>query len=202
MWNAIQARHPMEASQLSDSPAVITYHPTSPVKSALRPQASLHATNADSHLLVLLNQNITEGPDSVQTEIQVSPEPPHVASTANTQPTDVGAAVAILQRSSVFDTLTAMPSRILAAYGHASHPSPPRHVSSSAMPSLADTSDSARAVLSRSSSAMQQFAAMGMASIASLGTGSTDRLQVLRQAQAAFADVRQLDASLSHPQIR
>ena len=38
MWNAIQARHPKQAAQLSDSSAVITYHPTSPVRSTSRDQ--------------------------------------------------------------------------------------------------------------------------------------------------------------------
>lgn len=38
MWNAIQARHPKQAAQLLHSSAVITYHPTSPVRSTSRGQ--------------------------------------------------------------------------------------------------------------------------------------------------------------------
>jgi len=54
MWNAIQARHPKQAAQLSDSSAVITYHPTSPVRSTSRDQDNARQrrqTTANEHAL-------------------------------------------------------------------------------------------------------------------------------------------------------
>jgi len=54
MWSAIQARHPTQAAQLSDSSAVITYHPTSPVRSTSRDQADArppHQSIANEHAL-------------------------------------------------------------------------------------------------------------------------------------------------------
>ena len=54
MWNAIQARHPTQAAQLLDSSAVITYHPTSPVRSTSRDQDDArprHQSIANEHAL-------------------------------------------------------------------------------------------------------------------------------------------------------
>lgn len=55
MWNAIQARHPTQAAQLSDSSAVITYHPTSPVRPTSRGQNDAeqrHQSTANEHALL------------------------------------------------------------------------------------------------------------------------------------------------------
>lgn len=55
MWNAIQARHPVEAAQLADNCAVITHQPTSPVRPASTGQdhsrPSQHFTANTGHFL-------------------------------------------------------------------------------------------------------------------------------------------------------
>ncbi len=54
MWNAIQARHPTQAAQLSDSSAVITYHPISPVRLTSRDPDDArqrHQSTANEHAL-------------------------------------------------------------------------------------------------------------------------------------------------------
>ena len=196
MWNAIQARHPAQAAQLSDSSAVITYHPTSPVRSTSRDQADArppHQSIANEHALHGRGRS-TEFIQSVMHTVmvrnQVEQQNPSGASMApgvddgGRSPTSPGAASS--------STASRVGLGLLA----------PLRLDSRVVENLSASSSTAE------SASVSQYPAVATGtrpshllptrvprSATDVSFASTNQSEHLRRAQAAFADLRVRDLS-------
>ncbi|DBA90759.1 hypothetical protein WJX77_007308 [Trebouxia sp. C0004] len=193
MWNAIQARHP-QAAQLSDSSAVITYHPTCPVRSTSRDQddarprhqsianeQALHGRRRTAdfiqsimHNVMVRNQaeqqNTSEAPVSPGSgNGGRSPTSPGAASSSIASRVGLGLLAPLRLDSQVDETLSASSSRAESAsvsqYPAVVTGARPLHLSPTRVPRSASNESSA----------------------------SPSQSEHLRRAQAAFADLRVRD---------
>lgn len=188
MWNAIQAKHPTQAAQLSDSSAVITYHPTSPVRSTSRDQddaRSRHQSIANEHALhgrgrsadffqsimhtvMVRNQAEQQNPSEAPVAPGVgdggrSPTSPGAASSSTASRIGLGLLAPLRLDSRVDETLSASSS------------------------TAAVSRDSAGVTGARP----LQFSPTGVPrSATNVSSASPSQSEHLRRAQAAFADLR------------
>ena len=97
MWNSIQAKHPQEAAQLTDRPAVIRYDPSSPAQPRQHPY---HATDAHSE------SPPTQATDPRNPPVATPMEPGQPARSA--PPAESPALQSTSARRSIFSRLTGL----------------------------------------------------------------------------------------------
>ncbi len=197
MWNAIQARHPTQAAQLSDSSAVITYHPTSPVRSASRDQADSrppHQSIADEHALHGRGRS-TELIHAIMHTVMVRHQ---AASTEQQNPSEAPVAPGIGDVGSI--TFPGAASSSMAARVGLGLLAPLRLDSRVDETLSASSSTAESASVSRYPAVVTGARPLHLSptrvprSASNVSSASPSQSEHLRRAQAAFADLRGRDA--------
>ena len=232
MWNAIQARHPAEAAELSNSSAVITYHPRPPT----RPPGPQGNTGLSQQVLSAIRsdaqQVMSDGEDTsssqqmladverMQHPVQVMQ---HVLLQHREQLREDAALMArqtggrhqaVGETSPTTSTVSASsdsPSRASAATQSTStarvglgllaplRSDSPLSEADQAETTFASPSSAGRAAPATGTRSLQTSPTRLMGSAAYVTNGDTSQPEVLRRAQAAFADLREIDTTWGSP---